>query len=96
MQPISVGRVGVQHINKIVTPQETVAIDEFFKCVLSKVSGLPARLNILVSRVEYTYSDGVRLLLSQWPIETHKDHVGSFLDFGVNWENNEPGTRDEA
>ena len=95
-QPKGVCRIGIRYINKIVVPQKTVRVESYLNCALPEVSGLPDRLNNFMSRVEYAYHDGVRLVLSQGPINAPKDHVGFLLDLDVIWESTEPVARDEA
>ncbi|MCY3711350.1 MAG: TIGR04255 family protein [Caldilineaceae bacterium] len=96
LQPLGVHRVGVRYINRIVIPQKMVMIGDYLKCALPEVTGLPSRLNSYVSRVEYTYTDNTRLVLSQGSIDAPKDHVALLLDLDVIWENAEPITRDKA
>ena len=95
-EPIGVCRIGIRYINKIVIPQEAVKVENYLKCALPEVSGLPDWLSNFVSRVEYVYPDDVRLILSQGSVDAPKDHVGFLLDLDVIWENTEPIERDEA
>jgi len=95
-QPNGVNRVGIRYINKIIVPQSKVEVEEYFKCALPNVSGLPDRLNNFMSRVEYAYPDGVRLLLSQGSSNVPHGHVGFLLDLDVIWEHTEPVAQEEA
>ena len=95
-QPKGVHRIGIRYINKIVVPQKTVKVESYLNCALPEVSGLPDRLNNFMSRVEYAYHDGVRLVLFQGSINAPKDHVGFLLDLDVIWENTEPVPQNEA
>lgn len=95
VQPAGVRRVGVRYINKILIPQRTALIGEYLACVLQQVTGLPTNPNSLFSRAEYTYGDGIRLILTQGSIETSED-LGYLLDIDVIWESGEAVTRDVA
>ena len=96
MQPKGVNRVGIRYINKIVIPQRAVRVEDFLKCALPEVRGLPELQTNFVSRVEYDYEDGVRLVLSQGGIVAPEAHVGFLLDLDVIWEATEGVARDEA
>ena len=93
-EPVSVCRIGIRYINKIVVPGKTVRVEEYLRCALPDLSELPDRLNSFVGRVDYAYADGVRLVLSQGSVGAPLDHVGFLLDLDVIWENAEPVTRD--
>ena len=95
-EPVGVSRIGIRYINKIVVPKKTVRVEHYLRCALPDVKGLPDRMNSFVSRVDYAYEDGVRLVLSQASIEAPSTHVGFLLDLDVIWEHNEPATRDSA
>ena len=95
-QPEGVHSIGLRYINRLVIPEKTVEVENYLRCALPVVSGLPDRLNNFMSRVEYAYSDGVRLVLSQGSIDAPSDHVGFLLDLDVIWENTQPITRSEA
>lgn len=95
-EPVGVSRIGIRYINKIVIPKATVRIEHYLRSALPDVEGLPDRLNNFVSRVDYVYDDGVRLVLSQGSIDAPVDHVGFLLDLDVIWEHSKPVTRDDA
>lgn len=94
-QPKGVNRVGLRYINKIITSQNKGTIDDYLKCALPVVEGLPDHQNITTGRVDYSYEDGVRLILSHWSINETPNQV-LFLDLDIIWENTEPVARDEA
>ncbi len=96
VEPGGVCRIGIRYINKIVIPQETVEVEDYLKCALPRVTGLPDRRNGFISRVEYAYDDAVRLVLSQGSIQAPPEQVGFLLDLDVIWETEELVTRDEA
>ena len=96
MRPKGVLRVGVRYINRILISQSMVAIGEYIKCALPQVAGLPARQNNSISRAEYIYPDGIRLILSQGSIDAPQDQFGYLLDIDVIWESRELASRDEA
>ena len=89
MQPRGVNRVGIRYVNRIIIPQRLVRIESYLKSALPNVSGLPDRLTSFMSRVEYSYEDGVRLVLSQGPTDAPEAHVGLLLDLDVIWEASE-------
>ena len=95
-KPKGVHRIGIRYINKIVVPQKTVKVESYLRCALPNVSGLPDRLNNFMCRVEYAYSDGVRVVLSQGSINVSKDRVGFLIDLDVIWESTEPVSQNEA
>ena len=94
-QPKGVKRIGMRYINKIVVPQDKVRVGDYIKCALPVVNGLPDHQNSTMSRVDYSYEDGVRLVLSHWSINEPSNQV-LFLDLDITWENTEPVARDEA
>ena len=89
-QPLGVLRVGIRYINKIVIPQGTVAVEKYLKCALPDVAGLPDQLTNFMSRVDYSYADNVRIVLSQGSVDVPPGQVGFLLDLDVIWENSEP------
>lgn len=96
MQPRGVNRVGIRYVNKIVIPKRLVRVESYLKSALPDVSGLPDRLASFMSRVEYHYGDGVRLVLSQGATDAPRGHVGFLLDLDVIWETTESVGQDEA
>ena len=95
-QPIGVTRVGIRYINKLVIPSTTVAVEEYLKCALPIVDGLPDHLTSFMSKVDYTYSDNVRMVLSQGSIEPASEHISLLLDLDVIWESQEAVDGDEV
>ena len=97
-EPMSVCRIGMRYINKIIVPQKIVKVSNYLTCALPEVSGLPDSLSLkhFMSRVEYAYQDGVHLVVSQGLIEAPSDHVGFLLDLDVIWEGATPLVCDEA
>ena len=96
VDPKGVNKVGIRYINKIVIPRETVRVEEYLKCALPDVDGLPDWLSNFMSRVEYFYEDGVRLVLSQGTTNAPGAHVGFLLDLDVIWETTEPVVLEKA
>ncbi len=84
--PQGVFRVGMRYINKITIPEEAVRVEDYLLCALPVVAGLPENLRNFMSRVEYEYEEGVRLVLSQGAIDSPPNHVGFLLDLDVIWE----------
>lgn len=95
-KPVGVHGIGIRYINKIVIPENSVKVEEYLRCALPVVSGLPDRLNSFMGRVDYAYDDGVRLVLSQGSVDAPEDHVGFLLDIDVIWESPESATLDKA
>ncbi len=96
VQPLGVRRVGLRYINRIFVPQETAKVNEYLRSALPQVNGLPHSPNGFVSRAEYIYPDGIRLILSQGTIEAPANHSGYLLDLDVIWENPAYITREDA
>ena len=96
VKPGGVCRIGIRYINKIVIPQETVEVEDYLKCALPRVPGLPDRLNGFISRIDSVYEDDVRLVLSQGLLQTPPGQEGFLLDLDVIWETTELVKRDEA
>ena len=94
--PMGVLRVGIRYINKIVIPEGKVEVEEYLKCALPVVNGLPDDLTNFMSRVDYTYGDDVRIVLSQGSIDAPPDYVSFLLDLDVIWENPQAVDRDLA
>lgn len=49
-----------------------------------------------MSRVDYAYEDGIRLVLSQGSIDASADRIEFLLDLEVVWENSGLVARNEA
>ncbi len=96
LKPTGVHGIGIRYINKIVVPKKSVKVEEYLRCALPTVSGLPNRLNSFMGRIDYAYEDGVRLVLSQGSVDAPTDHVGFLLDIDVIWEDIDPVTLDKA
>lgn len=95
-QPKGVRRISVRYINKIVIPQTAVKVESYLKCALPEVGGLPDRVNSFMSRIDYVYEDGIRLVLSQGSLDASADRIEFLLDLEVVWENPELVVRNEA
>ncbi len=96
VEPVGVHRIGIRYINKIVVPQQSVGTEDYLRCAPPNVDGLPDRINGFVSRVEYAYEDGVRLVLSHGTVDAPEGHVGFLLDIDVIREASDPVDRDGA
>ena len=75
VQPVGVRRVGFATSIKFSFPRECDNY-EYLNSALPQVNGLPPSPNGFVSRAEYTYPDGIRLILSQGTIEAPENHSG--------------------
>ena len=97
VQPKGVLWVSIRYINKIVIPEKAVEVENYLKCALPDVKGLPDHQNSFLSRVGYVYDDGVQLVLSQRSIDAPPPNQVEFLlDIDVIWANTEPVGKDEA
>ena len=76
--PKAVSRVGVRYINKVVLPGKEMELGNYFLCRLSSGPGLPNQMAGFMSRVEYVYDDGVKLLLTQASVEA-PEGISAFL-----------------
>lgn len=85
-QPSSVNRVGVRYINKIVIPLASVKIENYLSCAYLEIDGLPEQYVNFVSRVEYVYDDGARLVLSYGLLSASSNSVECLLDLDVIWQ----------
>lgn len=95
-EPRAVSRIGIRYINKIVIPQKAVKVEDYLKCAMPNVSGLPDHINSFMSRAEYNYQDNVQLIILQGSIETPPNSVGFLLDLDVIWQGADPVTQDDA
>lgn len=95
-KPVGVGRVGLRYINKIVTPETTVRVEDYLKCALPVVAGLPDHLTNFICRIEYSYDDNQKLILSQGLVNHHLEHIAFLLDLDVIWNGDVPIAKDTA
>ncbi len=95
-RPRGVKRIGIRYINNIVVPLETVRIEDYLKCAVQDVEGLPDRVSEFMSRIDYSYEDGVRLVLSQGSINSPSKHAQFLLDLDVIYESSEPLSQSKA
>ncbi|MCY4515101.1 MAG: TIGR04255 family protein [Candidatus Tectomicrobia bacterium] len=83
--PSGVNRVGVRYINKILVPLARVRVEDYLKCAYLEIDGLPEHYSNFISRVEYVYDDGVRLVLSYGLFSASVRGVECLLDLDVIW-----------
>ena len=95
-QPTAIPRIGIRYINKIVIPHSPVSLADYLSSSLPVVSGLPTRVGGFLTRVEYTYSEDVRLVLTQGLTAAPKGLVAVMLDLDVIWKGTKPAQRDDA
>jgi uncharacterized protein (TIGR04255 family) len=81
-----VTRLGVRYINKIVLPEKEVDLGIYFKCGPPIAPELPSKMAGFMSRVEFLYDDGVRLLLTQASIDAPEEQSAFLLDLDLIWE----------
>ena len=77
--PNRVNRVGVRYINKILVPLASVRVEDYLKCAYIEIDGLPEQYVNFISRVEYVYDDGARLVLSYGLLSTRRTAWNVFL-----------------
>ena len=94
--PTGVCRISMRYINRIVVPGPISQIDNYLRCAVPAVSGLPESVHTYTSRVTYAYEDGTRLVLINGSISPPSDDVGFLLDIDVIWEAAETLTQPEA
>ncbi len=95
-EPLGVQRVSIRYINKIVVRAETVEPRRYILCAPGDIKGLPDRLSSFVGRVEYTYDDGVPLVVTHAAADAPEGHVAFLLDIDVIWHGEEAIDRDAA
>ena len=88
--PQAVARIGVRYINKIVLPGTEIDLGTYFRCGPPTAEDLPKRMGGFMSRVEYVYDDGVKLILTQASIEAPEASSAFLLDLDTIWEGTEP------
>jgi len=91
VQPQGAKRIGIRHINKLAVPEELTSVEEYLRCALPTVNGLPDNLLNLMSQVEYAYPDGVKLRLSQGKVRD-----GFILDIDLIKESTDAFTWESA
>ena len=85
-EPNGISRVGVRYINQIAIPGSHVRVEEYLKCAHLEMSGLPQDYLNFLSRVEYVYDDGVRLVLAYGLLGASANAVKCLLDLDVIWQ----------
>jgi uncharacterized protein (TIGR04255 family) len=85
-KPEGINRIGMRYINKIAFPYQQVQLGDYLSCVLPVVPGLPRIVNGYFSRTEFSYPDGVHLVLSQGTAPMPEGNCGFVLDLDVIWE----------
>ena len=90
-RPKGVSRIGVRYINKIVIPSGDLAeMGQYLRSSMPVVAGLPRVPSAVMSRGEYVYADGVRMVLTQGSVDVASGRVGFMLDIDFIWEKQEP------
>lgn len=88
-QPVSVIRIGVRYINKIVVPGEVADLEKYLRCGPPSVKEFPPRMSAFLDRVEYEYEDGVKLVLTLASVEAPPAKSAFLLDLDVIQEGQE-------
>ena len=85
-EPAGVRRISVRYINRIVIPGSVVKIEDYLRCAVPTVQGLPDAVNNFMSRTDYGYEDGAHLVLAQGTFLPPSGDIGFLLDIDVYWE----------
>lgn len=81
--PRGVEQIGVRYINKITVPRGGAPAQNYFRTAPSAVPGLPGPATAFVGRMEYTYDETTRLVLSQATIGDGDEQAAFILDLDV-------------
>jgi uncharacterized protein (TIGR04255 family) len=92
--PTGVTRLGVRYINRIVVPQKDSDVGIYFRCGPPTTPELPSEMAGFMSRVEFLYDDGVKLLLTQASIDAPDGQSAFLLDLDLIWESAEARSLD--
>ena len=95
-KPTGVSRIGVRYINKIVLPGTETDFETYIGYTLTSGTELPSKKAAFMSRVEYIYDDGVKLLITQATIDAPEGTPAFVLDLDVIWEGAEKKILDEG
>lgn len=82
---VDVNRIGLRCINRVVIPSKSIDLWQYFLCGPREPAGLPDQIGSLLNRVEYTYDDGVTLVLTFASIEGGPDFLAFLLDLDLVW-----------
>ncbi len=79
-------RIGLRYVNKIVVPVPAFDLDEHFNCGPRTIDGLPEVIANFLTRVDYVYDDGKRLIVTFAAIEAPQGSCAFLLDLDGVWE----------
>ena len=85
-EPRGVRRISIRYINRIVIPEPVVRIEDYLRCAAPSVQGLPEDVNSYMSRTDYLWEEGTRLVLAQGSILSESERIGFLLDINAYWE----------
>ena len=88
--PLDVEQVGLRYINTFVIPQEHPLVEKYLRFVPSTLTGIPVDAVGFVSRGEYTYKDGIHLVLSQGLISADPPELVLLVDLDLVWQAETP------
>ena len=94
--PVGVRRISIRYINRIVIPEPVVRIEDYLRCAPPSIQGLPDQVNNYMSRTDYGYADGTRLVLAQGTIFQPSGEIEFLLDIDVLSETSGILTRAQA
>ncbi|MCY4308916.1 MAG: TIGR04255 family protein [Rhodobacteraceae bacterium] len=81
-----INRVSVRYINKIVIPAEFVRLEEYLKCTLLQIEGLPQNYSDFFNSSEYNYDENHSLILTYASLPSSTSNQKEcLLDLDVIW-----------
>lgn len=84
--PSGVQRIGLRYINRISVPSTTVQLEDYFACAPATVPQMPQQMTAFLHRDEYSYQDGIKLILNFGSIQAPRGESAFVLDLDVTWE----------
>ena len=85
-KPKGINRIGVRYINRISIKKADAKINEYFQSNPFESAALPNTINTFMSRVEYEYEDGVKLILTHAKQPSDSSDSDFLLDLDVIWD----------
>lgn len=82
----SMSRIGLRYVNKIVVPVREFELYDYFNCAPPSPEGLPEQMASFLTRVEYVYNDGRKLIVTFASIEAPQGASAFLLDLDGVWE----------
>ena len=77
--------ISVRYINKLVIPGKLVPLEEYLKCVLMEIDGLPQNYSDFFNRTQYDYDKNHTLILVYASLPSSDSLKECLLDLDVIW-----------